>query len=322
MTLIPAAQTFLNAPAASLDEVRPGQVAVAGVPHDSTHNTRFGARFGPDGIRLASASLGAQLEEDDGFFDTVSLRNRRFAGTNALVDVGDLRVHPTDVMAMTENVRHGVAELRRKGAFPVTMGGDHYVTYPSFLGFADDAARVGVTRVGYIQLDGHLDFNDNNPVWGKYFHGSNARRVSEHELVRGENMVWIGIQGYVPSSVWSTIQRMGGTVFTHEDVRALGMREVARRAAEIASRGCQEVYVTVDIDVIDAGYSPGTGGVVISGVEPVDLLRAVDEIVRSAPIGAADVMEVAPNLDLTGRTVRIAAETVLRLAGHRLLPDI
>jgi arginase family enzyme len=136
-----------------------------------------------------------------------------------------------------------------------------------------------------------------------------------------QNVVWIGIQGYVSYEQWSTIQRMGGTVFTHEDVRQMGIVEVARRAGEIASRGCDWIYLSVDIDVLDAGFSPGTGGVVIGGMRPIDLVRAMHEL-SAYPIGAMDLMEVSPNLDASGRTVRLAADTVAHLIGTRLFETV
>jgi agmatinase len=316
------AHTFFRAPLTRMEDLRPGQIAVAGVPHDSTHTTRFGTRYGPRGIREGSLSMLDRLSSPDGVLDLATGLRRRYVGGDTLVDVGDLNVHPTDVMLTTEGVRQGVAEIRRRGAFPVVLGGDHYITYPSFLGFADAVQEQSRSvRVGYIQLDGHLDFTFDNPVWGKYYHGTNARRVSEHEIVPPQNVVWIGIQGYVSYDQWSTIKRMGGTVFTHEDVRQMGIVEVARRAGEIASRGCDWIYLSVDIDVLDAGFSPGTGGVVIGGMRPIDLVRAMHEL-SAYPIGAMDLMEVSPNLDASGRTVRLAADTVAHLVGTRLFETI
>jgi arginase family enzyme len=134
-------------------------------------------------------------------------------------------------------------------------------------------------------------------------------------------MVWIGIQGWVTYAEWDRIRRMGGTVFTHEDVRQMGIVEVARRAGAIASRGCDWIYLSLDIDVLDAGFSPGTGGVVIGGMRPIDLVRAMHEL-SAFPIGAMDLTEVSPNLDATGRTIRLAAEAIAHLAGPRLFDEL
>jgi arginase family enzyme len=313
-----AQHTFFNAPLTTIEDLRPGQVAIAGAPHDSTHSTRFGTRYGPRGIREGSLAVVERLNSPDGVLDLATGQRRRYVGNNVLADVGDLNVYPTDLMGTTEGIRQGVAAICRQGAFPVTLGGDHYISYPSFMGYADAIQETTRSvRVGYIHIDGHLDFNDQNPIWGRYNHGTNARRISEHEIVPLENMVWVGIQGWVTYAEWHRIKRMGGTVFTHEDVRSQGIVEVARRAGEIASRGCDWVYLSLDIDVLDAGFSPGTGGVVIGGMRPIDVVKAMHEL-SAFPIGAMDLTEVSPNLDASGRTVRLAAEAVAHLVGPRL----
>jgi agmatinase len=246
----------------------------------------------------------------------------RYKGEDVLADVGDLNVFPTDVMATTEGIRQGAAAISRRGAFPVIFGGDHYTSYPAFLGYADALQeRQPSARVGYIHVDGHLDFNDATPIWGRYNHGTNARRISEHEIVSRENMVWIGIQGWVGHEEWHAIRQMHGTVFTHEDVRTIGIVEIARRAGDIAIRGCEWIYLSLDIDVLDAGFSPGTGGVVVGGMRPIDLIRAMHELSKF-PIAAMDVTEVSPNLDTTDRTVRLAAEAIAHLLGPRIFEEL
>jgi arginase family enzyme len=317
-TTIGARDGFLRTPHAELGELRAGQVAFGGVPHDATHNTRFGTRFGPRSVREASWELYDELAGGP-VLDGHSGRERRLAGDGAAVDVGDLAVHPTDVHELTRGVSADVAAIVRAGARPALIGGDHYVTYPNFLGFAEAAQERGARRLGYIQLDGHLDFSSDNAVWGRLYHGSNARRISEHALVDPRNIAWVGTQGYQQARNWQAIADAGATSITHDVVHEIGMVEAVRRAAEIASDGTDAVYVTVDIDVMDAGFAPGTGGVVIGGIEPEELIAAADELSSIEP-AAVDVVEVAPNLDVSGRTSRFAAEALLRLVGSKLLP--
>jgi agmatinase len=314
--------TFFNAPLTAIEDLRSNQVAIAGAPHDSTHTTRFGARFGPRGIRQGSAAVLGKLDSPDGVIDLATGSRLRYVGNDVLADVGDLNVFPTDVMGTTEGIRQGAAAISRRGAFPIILGGDHYTSYPAFLGYADALhEREPSARIGYIHIDGHLDFNDDSAIWGRYNHGTNARRISEHEMISRTNMVWIGIQGWVGHEEWGTLQRMGGTVFTHEDVRVMGVVEVARRAGEIAIRGCDWIYLSLDIDVLDASFSPGTGGVVVGGMRPIDLIKVTHELSRF-PIGAMDLTEVSPNLDASGRTVRLAAEAIAHLVGPRIFQEL
>ncbi len=313
--------TFLNAPLVGLDDVPAGSVAIVGVPHDSTVTARVGARYGPRGIRTASASIadtfarapGSALSEDG---KTVLV----MPGPTRVVDIGDVPVFPNDLERTTESVRTTVRSLARRGAFPVVLGGDHYISYPSFWGFSEGLPS-NVRRVGYIHIDGHLDFVNESPIWGRYYHGSNARRVSELDVVDPRDMVWVGVHGFVSQEQWSTIHRNHSTVFTHLDVCRLGPAEVAKRAAGIAGERTDCFYVSVDIDVIDSAYLPGTGSVVIGGITPVHVQQILG-ILRGANVRAIDVMEVSPPLDPTGRSIRYAAELLTYFLAPRIFTTV
>ena len=111
-----------------------------------------------------------------------------------LFDVGDVRIHQGDVQAQIEAIAAPVAEITARGAMPVVIGGDHFVPYPSFIGFARGlrAAKPGA-KVGFLNIDGHFDFWDEFRDMGRLNHGTFARRISEHEAVG--NMVWWGLNG-------------------------------------------------------------------------------------------------------------------------------
>ena len=266
--------TFLDAPVVELDQVRPGMVVIGGAPHDSTHASRFGTRMGPRGIREGSQPLARKLDNvgDQGLLEVGTGRRLVPASETTLVDVGDFNVYPTDVMKTTDGISGGVAEVVRRGGFSVCMGGDHYISYPSCLGYtrALKESRPNV-KIGYIHIDGHLDFGDDNPVMGRYNHGSNARRISEIDVMSVSNMAWIGISGWVSEEQVQLIEKNGGRIFTALDVHSQGPVEIARRAAEHASNGCDYIYLTVDIDFIDTGFFPATGSVVNDAITPLAL---------------------------------------------------
>lgn len=310
---------FLGAPRVATDELRSGQVAVLGAPSDITHNTRFGTRSGPESVRAASQALAAELGAGP-VCRTAGAEPESFR-PEAIRDAGDLDVYPADVQATTAAMREGIAAVARTGALPATIGGDHYITYPCFLGVADAAAERGIERLGYIQLDGHLDYGDVNRVWGRLFHGSNARRISEHDLVDPRNIAWVGTQGFQSVRNWTAVKDTGATAITHREVHERGVIATVEQAIEVATAGTDAVYVTIDIDVLDSGFAPGTGGVVIGGMHPTQLLEATDLLAAIDPI-ATDVVEVAPNLDPGGRTSRYAAEALTRMVWPRLFATL
>ena len=309
--------TFLNAPLVAPEEAPAGAVALVGVPHDSTHTTRLGTRYGPRSIRAASVAIADAFTRAPRRALSEDARTALvLPGSPRVVDVGDAPVFPNDLERTTESVRATMRTLARRRTFPVLMGGDHYISYPSFWGFSE-GLPLSVGRVGYVHIDGHLDFAYDNPVWGKRFHGSNARRVSELDVVDPRDMVFVGIHGYVSQEQWSTLKKNGSTVLTHVDVQRLGPVEVARRAAGIAGERTDCVYVSFDIDVIDTAYVPGTGGVVIGGMTPGQM-REVLGVLAAANVGAIDVMEVSPVLDPSGRSPRLAAELITHFLAPRI----
>jgi agmatinase len=311
--------TFLRAPARTFEELPAGSIAVFGAPTDWTLGTRPGARYGPKAIRDTSIHLAWYLETSD----TGSLMDMRSGrmisldkNAGRLFDAGDVAIYPVDVDQTIASIRAGELATLRAGALPIMLGGDHFVTYPAVLAQVDFAAEQGI-RIGFIQFDAHFDLVDDNPVFGRYYHGSLTRRIAELPQMRTENMVWIGINGYARVEQLQFIDDRGGTVFTRADVRGRGMANVVGDALERATSGCDQVYISIDIDVLDGGIAAGAGSINIDGCLPGELLDAVDAL-ADAPVAGLDVVEVSPLLDPTQYTARVAAVALTNFICGRL----
>jgi agmatinase len=258
----------------------------------------------------------------NGLIDVKTGLRLRVPDAPRFLDIGDLNVFPGDVLHTTEAVARGVEEVVDRGAFSVLLGGDHYLGYPSCLGFCRSKAAVQPNvRVGYIHIDGHLDFSDvgerGDTISARYNNGANARRISEIDVISPSNMVWIGIQGPCALEPLQVIRRNGGKVYTSDDIEEFGPEEIARRAGEWASRGCDYIYLSFDIDVIDAGFSNGTGSVTMGTLSPLALMRLLNEL-RKWPIAAMDLVETSPEVDPSSRTPAMSAEALVRLIGPRV----
>ena len=107
-------------------------------------------------------------------------------------------------------------------------------------------------------------------------------------------------------------ESVGATVITLRSLRERGVEAAARLALETAGQGCDRIYVSLDIGVVDPSYAPGQGDVVIGGVTPEELLDLMRGL-RDPKVGALDVVGVAPPIDPTGRTSRLAAEAIIEL---------
>jgi len=314
---------FLDGENADLSHLRRGDVAFIGMPSDATHTSRIGTRFGPRALRHETSLLMHQLRRDAqcGLIDTASGLVCGLADRRTLVDLGDATIHPLDVENTIRSIADMTGAVVKTGALPFAIGGDHFNSYPACLGVSEALAQnePGV-RFGYIQIDGHLDFCDRLAAWGPFNHATNARRCSELPNIRRENMVWIGIAGWVDGNDVAEIEGFGGLIFSAEDVHRIGAREVARRAVEHAMRNCDRLYLTIDIDALDSGFLPGTGSIVHSEItcrQYLDLL----EIFAEAPLCGIDLVEVSPPLDPSGRSEAIAAHLLFEIIRPRLVVE-
>ncbi len=312
-------RTFLRCRYAEFEDLKSGMVAVVGVPWDTTLGSRPGTRYGPQAIRDSSMHIHYYMTTSPTNelvdINTGEVYSQRTGA--GLVDLGDLNVYPSDVQKTARSIHDGVAAIVGAGAFPVVLGGDHYITFPSFTGFAAAAGKTGAKRIGYVQFDAHFDLAPDNPIFGKHFHGSNARLAMESGLAKPENFVWIGVRGYVRKEQYEFVKSSGASFLSFQDVRRMGIRRAVEEGLARAGEGVDLLYVTIDIDVVDPTLAPGTGAINFGGITPMELLEAV-ELLKEAPVGAVDLVEVAPQWDPSGVTERLAAVALTNLIGRKL----
>ena len=315
-------RTFLRSRYAEFDQLREGMVAVVGVPWDTTLGSRPGTRYGPQAIRDSSMHIHYYMTTSptSELVDINTGEIYRQRTGDKLVDLGDVNIYQADVEKTRQSIHAAVAAIIRAGAFPVILGGDHYITFPSFTGFADALAGRGSKRIGYMQLDAHFDLAPDNPIFGRHFHGANARLAMESGLAKPENFVWIGVRGYARREQYEFVKSSGATFFSFQDVRKMGIRRAVEEGLARATDGADLVYLTIDIDVVDPALAPGTGAIAFGGITPMELLEAI-EVLKHAPVGAIDLVEVAPQWDPSGVTERLAAVALLNFVGRKLTED-
>jgi agmatinase len=268
--------------------------AIVGAPFDDLVSDRPGARFGPRAIRAASWGPGAHLE----------------AGVDALsemriVDFGDAPVVPADVGRSHAAIEALVAQVARAGAVPVALGGDHSVTEPEIRACAATHGPVGL-----VHLDTHTDTA--REVFGaELSHGTPMYRLVEAGAVDAARYVQIGLRGYWPGpEEFSWQSDRGITAFFMHDVRELGVHEVAARALQAVGAG--PAFLTVDVDVLDPAFAPGTGTPEPGGMTPADLLWLCRALAGGLELVGADVVEVAPTAVGTADVTALIADRIVR----------
>jgi agmatinase len=268
--------------------------AVVGAPFDDLVSDRPGARFGPRAIRAASWGPGAHLEaKADPLTD---LR---------VVDFGDAPVVPADARGSHEAIERTVGEVIGAGVVPIVLGGDHSVTEP-------DARACAGTHgpLGLLHFDTHTDTA--REVFGvELSHGTPMYRLVEDGVVTPERYVQVGLRGYWPGEeefAWQ--EERGIRAFFMHDVQRLGIDGVLEQA--LAHIGSGAAFLTVDVDVLDPAFAPGTGTPEPGGMTSADLLRACRTAAERLELVGADVVEVAPTAIGSADVTALVADRIVR----------
>lgn len=255
--------------------------AIIGAPMDDLTSDAPGARFGPRAIRAASCPPGPHLE----------------AGIDALgealtvVDFGDAPVIPADPATSHAAIHATVAQVLAAGAIPIILGGDHSIAEPDIRACAEHFGPVGL-----VHFDTHTDTG--KTVFGASLsHGTPMYRLVEDGHVDPARYAQIGLRGYWPGEEEFAWQRERGirSWFMH-DVRDRGIRSVvAEVVAALDGPAAGPVFLSIDVDVLDPAFAPGTGTPEPGGMTSADLLWAAREIAHRLPVVGADVVEVLPS---------------------------
>ena len=272
------AGTFARLP--RIDEVSSFDVALLGAPFDGGVSFRPGARFGPIAIRQASRHLRPAYNPAQDVSPYSVLQ---------AVDAGDVPCNPFDIDHAIQQIDDGVSELLSSGGRPVMLGGDHTIALG---GLRAVARRHG--PVALIHFDAHLD------TWNSYFgadrtHGTIFRRAFEEGLLAPEVSSHVGIRG----PLYAAQDLVDDASFGFEIVRAIDLERIGLDEIVDGVRrrtGGAPVYLSIDIDVLDPAFAPGTGTPEMGGLTSRELLA----LVRALPpdqIVAADLVEVSPPYD-------------------------
>jgi len=271
-------------------------VAIVGAPVDDLTSDRPGTRFGPRAIRAASCPPGPHLEAR---VDAVAeLR---------MVDFGDAPVVPSAPAASHEAIERTVGQVVAAGAIPFVLGGDHSIAEPDVKAVA---ARHG--SVALIHFDTHTDTGEE--VFGvEVSHGTPMYRLVRDGHVDPARYVQIGLRGYWPGEKelgWQA--ECGITSFFMHDVRDRGIRAVIEET--IAIVGDAPAFLSVDVDVLDPAFAPGTGTPEPGGMTSADLLWACRAIASQTRIVGMDVVEVIPTAVGSSDVTALVAERIVREA--------
>lgn len=261
-------------------------LAVLGIPFDIATSGRPGARLGPRAVRAASAHIAWQAPwpyaEDP--FETL-----------AVVDYGDCAFDHGRPTEAPETIMETARAILASGAALLSLGGDHYVTYPLLKAHAERHGPLAL-----VQFDAHSDTWADGTESGepsRIDHGTMLWHAIRDGLVDPAASIQIGIRTHIPDP-------LGVQIIDARSVHGSGPDAVAAAIRERV--GGRKVYVTFDIDALDPAHAPGTGTPVIGGLTTYQ----AQEIIRGLhglDVVGMDVVEVSPSYDPTEITALAAA---------------
>ena len=270
------------------------EVALVGVPFDGGTTYRSGPRFGPRHVREQSAIIRP--------WNPV-LKVNPFAKRRT-ADFGDLPVNPLSIEDTFRRIERGIQPLLDKDVRCVCVGGDHSISLPLLRAVGRKHGPVSL-----VQFDAHNDLWDEY-FGSKYSHGTPFRRAFEEGLLEDGGVLQVGLRGQVYGEEDFDFAREHKVkMVTAEELYRQGMAVVQKLLR--AFRG-QAVYVTLDIDVVDPAYAPGTGTPQVGGLTSIEILELVRAL-RGMQIVGCDLVEVSPPYDTGEITSLLAANLLFEL---------
>jgi len=266
-------------------------IAIIGIPFDGGTTYRPGPRFGPRNIRVQSAMIRP--------WNPV-LKVNPFTKWR-IGDFGDLSINPLSIEDTYSRITKQLGDVLRAKTRTLCVGGDHSILLPILR-----AIHKQFGPVGFIQLDAHGD------TWGGYFgsphsHGTPVKYAVEEGLINKDCALQVGLRGQVYSEKdFDFARKHKIQIVTAEEFHQGGIRLVQSHVKKFRSR---PVYITLDIDVVDPAFAPGTGTPQVGGLSSAQILDLVRSL-KGLSIVGCDLVEVSPPYD-NGETTSLLAANLL-----------
>lgn len=269
-------------------------IALVGIPYDGGATYRSGPRFGPRNVRAQSCMIRA--------WNPV-LKLDPFSKWR-IADYGDLSVNPLSLDDTFRRITKQLNEVLSAGARTLCVGGDHSILLPILRSIHKQFGPVAL-----VQFDAH------NDTWGGYFgsphsHGTPVRRAVEEGLVRPKDVVQIGLRGQLYSKDdFDFGKQHGFRVMSSEEFHAGGIPAARKLLQSLKGK---PAYVTLDIDVVDPAFAPGTGTPQVGGLTSAQIIELVRALQGLKLVGC-DLVEVSPPYDNGEITSLLAANLLYEL---------
>lgn len=268
---------------ASCPDYQESKIVIYGMPMDFTVSFRPGSRFGPKKIR--EVSIG--LEEYSPYLDKDLSDIKYF-------DAGDIPLPFGNPEKSLNIISDFVRQIIKDGKFPLGLGGEHLVTWPIIR-----EVYKRYPDMVLFHFDAHADLR-NNYEGETLSHATPIRKIVD--LIGGKNVYQFGIRSGLKEEF----------IFARDNLNFYPFKVIEAVKEVLPKVENRPVYVTIDIDVLDPAFAPGTGTLESGGISSLEMLATIHEIIKLNVIGA-DIVEVAPIYDRADQTSILAAKLIREL---------
>ncbi|WP_312815831.1 agmatinase family protein [Sedimentibacter sp.] len=275
---------------------------IMGMTYDTSASKGYpGARYAPEQIRKSLQWIKNRVE-DNMLFDVEANRLIDFTKLE-IKDFGDTnQISRYDNKQSLEEIKNNIDKIYQEGYSPILLGGDHSTGWPGIKALYDNTEG----NIGIIHVDAHLDLVKDSPIQGLYSGSSQMRRASELDRINTKNFVQIGMRSYNSPEHYHFIKNSNITLIPANEVFETSIEEAAKKAIEVASEGTDHIYMSIDIDVLDSAFAPGSGANEPGGFTSYQLFKFVKLV---APyVDAIDIVEVNPMTDFNNMTSIVASK--------------
>ncbi len=281
---------FMLPLALNQEDLRAGEVDVAflGAPLDTSSGMR-GAAFGPKSLRGSANNQPWGDYMDPHLHVLVNWREEL-----VVADYGDVAVDDLSLERSMKPIQNMVREIAETGTIPMVIGGDHSLEYPNVAAMAE---VYGKENVGVIHFDAHYDAGESE-TGHLISHGQPIRRLIEEGHILGKNYIQVGLRGYWPDKEgFQWMREHGFRYHTMAEIERDGWDRVMEKVLREALDGPKKLYISLDIDVLDPSYAPGTGTPEPGGLTTRELFPLLRCLCAENNLVGFDLVEFNPLVD-------------------------
>ncbi|MGD6794403.1 formimidoylglutamase [Metabacillus indicus] len=276
-------------------------IGLIGVPLSKPSISHSGASFAPQTIRKMMNSFTTYSIQDD-------------MDIQPITDFGDITMHVTDLSDSIRRIEETAAGIlnRHTDILPIFLGGDHSVTAPLFKSFKEARGKAGI-----IQFDAHHDLR--NLEDGGPSNGTPFRQLIEKGVLEGQHLHQIGIRNFSNGKAYTDYGKQHGVhIYTMQDVYETGILPILETTVHELLKETDQIYVTLDMDVMDQAFAPGCPAIGPGGMDARMLIEAMRFLGETPQVKALDIVEIDPAVDFRDMTSRLAAHAILTfLSGYQ-----